>query len=130
MFYVGIDIAKKFNVAFIVDDKDKVIKKSFKFNNDEKGFNNFLELLLSIDKNISNFTLAMEATGLLFENLYLHLKNKGYNIILLNPYQTSKFREMDTMKKVKNDIFFISINFFYNFPIKSYKESNLKKLLF
>jgi transposase len=103
MFYVGIDIAKKFNVAFIVDDKDKVIKKSFKFNNDEKGFNNFLELLLSIDKNVSNFTLAMEATGLLFENLYLHLKNKGYNVILLNPYQTSKFREMDTMKKVKND---------------------------
>jgi len=32
MFYVGVDIAKKFNVAFIVDDKDNIIKKSFKFN--------------------------------------------------------------------------------------------------
>jgi transposase len=30
-------------------------------------------------------------------------KRQGYNVILLNPYQTSKFREMDTMKKVKND---------------------------
>ncbi len=103
MYYVGIDIAKKFNVCFIVDDKDKVVKKSFKFNNDEKGFKNFFNLLSSIDNNISNFAIGMEATGLLFENLYLYLKNKGYNVILLNPYQTSKFREMDTMKKVKND---------------------------
>jgi len=103
MFYIGIDIAKKFNVAFIIDDKDKVIKKPFKFNNDEKGFNDFYNLLLSIDKDVSNFKTGMEATGLLFENLYLYLKSKGINVILLNPYQTSKFREMDTMKKVKND---------------------------
>ena len=103
MFYVGIDIAKNFNVAFVVDDKDKVIKKSFKFNNDEKGFNTFFNLLSSIDKTLSNFSIAMEATGLLFENLYLYLKEKGYNVILLNPFQTSRFREMDTMKKVKND---------------------------
>jgi len=103
MFYVGIDIAKNFNVAFVVDDKDKVIKKSFKFNNDEEGFNTFFNLLSSIDKTLSNFSIAMEATGLLFENLYLYLKEKGYNVILLNPFQTSRFREMDTMKKVKND---------------------------
>ena len=103
MFYVGIDIAKRFNVAFIIDDKDKIIKKPFKFNNDEKGFNDFNNLLSSIDKDVSEFKIGMEATGLLFENLYLYLKGKGYNVILLNPYQTSKFREMDTMKKVKND---------------------------
>ena len=103
MFYVGIDIAKKFNVACIIDDKDNIIKKSFKFNNDEKGFNDFNTLLSSIKSDVSNFIIGMEATGLLFENLYLYLKDKGYNIILLNPYQTSKFREMNTMKKVKND---------------------------
>jgi transposase len=45
----------------------------------------------------------MEATGLLFENLYLFLQKLGYNVVLLNPYQTTKFREMDTMKYVKND---------------------------
>lgn len=103
MFYVGIDNAKKTNVATIIDDKDKIIKKSFKFNNNEKGFNEFNTLLSSIDENVSNFIIGIEATGLLFENLYLYLKDKGYNIVLLNPYQTSKFRELDTMKKVKND---------------------------
>lgn len=45
----------------------------------------------------------MEATGLFFENLYLYLKAKGFKLVLLNPYQTNRFREMDTMKKVKND---------------------------
>ena len=103
MYYVGIDIAKKSNVSSIINDKDVFIKKSFKFNNDEKGFKEFTNLLSSINKNLGSFIIAMEATGLLFENLYLYLKGKGYNVILLNPYQTSKFREMNTMKKVKND---------------------------
>jgi len=103
MFYIGVDIAKSFNVAYIVDEKDKVIKSSFKFKNDEKGFEKFLDLLSSIDTDTSNFIIGMEATGLLFENLYLCLKGKEYNVILLNPYQTNKFREFDTMKNVKND---------------------------
>jgi transposase len=103
MFYIGVDIAKSFNVAYIVDEKDKVIKSSFKFKNDEKGFEEFLYLLSSIDTDTSNFIIGMEATGLLFENLYLCLKGKEYNVILLNPYQTNKFREFDTMKNVKND---------------------------
>jgi len=103
MFYIGVDIAKSFNVAYIVDEKDKVIKSSFKFKNDEKGFEELLYLLSSIDTDTSNFIIGMEATGLLFENLYLCLKGKEYNVILLNPYQTNKFREFDTMKNVKND---------------------------
>jgi transposase len=37
-YYVGIDIAKTFHVACVVNQDDKVIKKSLKFNNDESGF--------------------------------------------------------------------------------------------
>ncbi len=67
-----------------------------------KDLKNFFLLLSSID-HIANITVAMEATGLFFENLYLYLKAKGFKLVLLNPYQTNRFREMDTMKKVKND---------------------------
>lgn len=101
-YYVGIDIAKSFHVAYIINQDDKVIKKSFKFNNDESGFEELFSLLNSIDE-VSTFTIGMEATGLLFENLYLYLNEKGFKVILLNPYQTNRFREMDSMKKVKND---------------------------
>jgi len=101
-YYVGIDIAKSFHVACVVNQDDKVIKKSLKFNNDESGFDELLLLLNSIDE-VSTFTIGMEATGIFFENLYLYLSEKGFNVILLNPYQTNRFREMDSMKKVKND---------------------------
>ena len=37
------------------------------------------------------------------ENLLEFLKSIGYNIKLLNPFQTSRYREQRTMKKVKND---------------------------
>ena len=101
-YYVGIDIAKSFHVAYVVNQDDKTIKSSFKFNNDEDGFSKLLLLLNSIDE-VSTFTIGMEATGIFFENLYIYLKEKEFNVILLNPYQTNRFREMDTMKKVKND---------------------------
>lgn len=102
MYYVGIDIAKSFHVGCVLDQEDKVIKSSLKFNNDEEGFEKILLTLNSIDI-VSNFIIGMEATGIFFENIYLYLKEKGFNVVLLNPYQTNRFREMDTMKKVKND---------------------------
>ena len=102
MYFIGIDIAKNFHVAAVLGiDSDKVLH-TLKFNNDEEGFEKLFLLLSSLDE-ISNFTVAMESTGLFFENLYLYLKAKGFKVILLNPYQTNRFREMDTMKKVKND---------------------------
>lgn len=102
MYYVGIDIAKSFHVACVLNQEDKVLKSSLKFNNDENGFEHIFLTLTSIDE-IPNFTIGMEATGIFFENIYLYLKEKGFNVVLLNPYQTNRFREMDTMKKVKND---------------------------
>lgn len=102
MHFVGIDIAKSFHVGVVVNQTSDKPLHTLKFNNDQDGFEKFFLLLSSID-HIENFTIAMEATGLFFENLYLYLKAKGFKLVLLNPYQTNRFREMDTMKKVKND---------------------------
>ncbi len=102
MYYIGIDIAKSFHVACAIDMDNKVLFSSLKFNNDKKGFDKFLLNLNSLNDK-ENLIIAMEATGIFFENIYLYLKEKGFNVILLNPYQTNRFREMDTMKKVKND---------------------------
>lgn len=90
MYFVGIDIAKNFHVAAVLGiDSDKVLH-TLKFNNDEEGFEKLFLLLSSLDE-ISNFTVAMEATGLFFENLYLYLKAKDFKVVLLNPYQTNRF---------------------------------------
>lgn len=102
MYFVGIDIAKSFHVAVVINHESDRPLHSLKFDNDQEGFEKLFIFLSSID-HIENFTVAMEATGLLFENLYLYLKAKGFKLVLLNPYQTNKFREMNTMKRVKND---------------------------
>lgn len=103
MKYVGIDIAKKFHIACVLDESGTMIKKNYRIESELTDFDMFYQLLELIDQDKSQFLIGMEATGLLFENLYIFLKNLGYNVILLNPYQTTKFREMDTMKYVKND---------------------------
>ncbi len=103
MKYVGIDVAKKFHIACILDDAGVMIKKNYRINSELTDFDMLYQLLELIDQDKSEFLIGMEATGLLFENLYLFLKGLGYNVVLLNPYQTTKFREMDTLKYVKND---------------------------
>ncbi|SFV69945.1 Mobile element protein [hydrothermal vent metagenome] len=103
MKYVGIDIAKNFDIACVLDEDNSLITRNYRINSEFTDFDMFYRMLESIDQDKSQFLIGMEATGLLFENLYLFLKNLGYSVVLLNPYQTTKFREMDTMKYVKND---------------------------
>jgi len=103
MHYVGIDIAKRVHVCAVLDEHNTVVMKPFKFTNDEKGFKKLLSHLDRLACERDDLIIGMEATGLLFENLYRHLKALAYRVVLLNPYQTSKFRQMDTMKRVKND---------------------------
>lgn len=103
MYYVGIDIAKRSHVAVIMNEDNTLKVKPFSFNNDELGFKKLLVHLQTLCCDMSDMVIGMEATGLLFENLYRHLQSLEYNVVLLNPYQTAKFREMDTMKRVKND---------------------------
>jgi transposase len=103
MYYIGIDIAKRTHVAVIMNDDNSLRVKPFSFNNDELGFKKLLIHLQTLCCDLSDIVIGMEATGLLFENLYRYLQTLKYNVVLLNPYQTAKFREMDTMKRVKND---------------------------
>lgn len=103
MFYIGVDIAKETNVACVIDDKEQMIISPFPFKSSTSGFKKLLANIQSLACDVSDIVIGMEATGLLFENLYQYLKSLNYRVVLLNPYQTSQFRTMDTMKYVKND---------------------------
>ena len=103
MVYVGIDIAKRVHVCTILDEANNTIVKPFRFNNNSKGFKKLQVHLDQLGLEPSRILIGMEATGSLFENLYRYLKSLAYPVVLLNPYQSAKFREMDTMKRVKND---------------------------
>lgn len=104
MNYVGIDIAKNFHVVTILDENEvKVFKKAFRVENDIDGYTSFIEKLDTVSINKANFLIGLEARGIYGENLLEFLLSKGYNVKLLNPFQTSRYREQTTMKKVKND---------------------------
>lgn len=103
MFYVGIDIAKRSHVACVMREDNRLEIKPFEFPSTKAGFHKLQVHLQSLACDVSDILIGMEATGLLFDNLYRFLKSLHYRVVLLNPYQTAKFREMDTMKRVKND---------------------------
>ncbi|SFQ01390.1 IS110 family transposase [Hydrogenimonas thermophila] len=103
MYYVGIDIAKKSHVACIMREDNSLEVNPFSFASSIEGFSKLTAILSSLACAKDDVLIGMEATGMLFDNLYRHLKSIGYRVVLLNPYQTAKFREMDTMKRVKND---------------------------
>ncbi len=103
MFYVGIDIAKRSHVACVMKEDNTLEITPFSFTSSQNGFKKLLIQLQSLSCDPSEIIIGMEATGLLFENLYRYLKEFAYRVVLLNPYQSAKFREMDTMKRVKND---------------------------
>ena len=103
MFYVGIDIAKRSHVACVMREDNHLEIRPFEFPSTKAGFHKLQMQLQSLACDVSEVLIGMEATGLLFDNLYRFLKSLHYRVVLLNPYQTAKFREMDTMKRVKND---------------------------
>ena len=104
MYYVGIDIAKSFHVVSVIDETETlVISKPFKITNDKDGFSKLVNKLNTISNDTKEFIIGLEATGIYGENLWEFLNSYGYNVKLLNPFQTSRYREQITMKKVKND---------------------------
>ena len=103
MYYVGIDVAKDFNIVSIIDENESIIKKPFRINNTMEAYKKFTTKLLSISTEYSNFLLGLEATGIYGENLLAFLTDQGFSVKLLNPFQTKRYRERITMKKVKND---------------------------
>ena len=104
MYYVGIDIAKNFHVVTIIDDSEKkVTTKPIRVTNCIDGFSKFIAKLETISSNTSDFIIGLEATGIYGENLWEFLNSKRYDVKLLNPFQTTRYREQHTMKKVKND---------------------------
>jgi len=104
MDYVGIDVAKDFHVVTIINDNEvKYYKKAFIVTNSVDGYKLLIERLDKVSTVVSNFIIGIEATGIYGENLIEFLKEMGYNVKLLNPFQTKNYRERVTMKRVKND---------------------------
>jgi len=101
MFCLGIDVSKKSCRYLILNEEGQKLK-SFSLDNTHEAFQNLLERLKGLSVPKEKLLIGLEASGGFWENLYSHLKENGFSIVLLNPYHTNKFREA-LAKKAKTD---------------------------
>ena len=101
MLYLGIDVAKKQSRYLVLDGEGKRVV-SFSLENLKERFQNLLSRLQEMKIEPKDILAGLEATGPLWENLYQFLQEKGFKVILLNPYYVNKFREA-LAKKAKTD---------------------------
>ena len=101
MFTLGIDVSQKTSSCLILSPEGRKIK-AFTLEHSPEAFQSLIQRLeqLSIPK--EDLLIGFEATGNFWENLYLYLKEKGFAVVLLNPFHVKRYREA-LAKKVKTD---------------------------
>ena len=103
MYYVGIDVAKEKHYVCVLDDTKEITVKPFWIYSDIVGLRDLVKRLAELSLNNDDFIIGVESTGAFSENLYEYITDADYKVILLNSYQTAKYRDFSTMKKIKND---------------------------
>lgn len=103
MYYVGIDVAKEKHYVCILDDTGELAVKPFWIYTNIIGLRELIARLGDISLDNDDFLIGVESTGAYSENLYEYITDSDYNVVLLNSYQTSKYRDFSTMRKIKND---------------------------
>ena len=88
MKYAGIDIASEKHFVAVVDEASEVLQKSTNFAEDAGGYARLFEVLGAASEVA---TVAMEATGHYWKNVFAALVAKGYPVALLNPLRTNRF---------------------------------------
>lgn len=101
IYYVGIDISKYKHDFCIVSNIGEVIVENSSFENNKKGFQNFLEQLKSYDK--SQIHIAFEATGHYSMNLELFLIDKEFSFMKINPLIIKQFLKTRSLRRTKTD---------------------------
>ena len=100
-YFIGIDVAKYTHVFSCIDSTTgELIHNSISFDNDSKGFNELLSKLSILNKD--EIVIGFESTAHYHQALFNFLTQKNYKCILVNPLQTSRFRNL-SLRDVKND---------------------------
>lgn len=101
--FIGIDVAKDFHVAAVVDASGSPVADTT-FTNDAAGFALLAEWLAGLGLNPSNAVVCMESTGH-YHRLLLHrLRSDGWRVAVVNPVRTDAFRRVRSVRRTKTDL--------------------------
>ncbi len=101
-YFVGIDVAQAQHRIAVVDADGETVGKSFAIEASRKGFETLVRTLQERGARPGVTVIGLEASGHLWENLEAYLGRAGYRVLVLNPLQTRRYREV-LHKRAKTD---------------------------
>ena len=102
---IGIDIAKHKHFACVIDDRGRVLQKSFPIVQSRIGFEAFYERLLTLKTahEKQDILVGFEPTGHYWMNLAAFLTDHGIPFVMVNPMHVNRSKELDDNLQTKND---------------------------
>ncbi|MBD8071640.1 IS110 family transposase [Bacillus sp. PS06] len=102
---IGIDIAKRTHYACFVDDRGRVLQKSFSVSQSQEGFNLFYQRILVAMKEHekTEVIVGIEPTGHYWLNLAYFLEERGIPLVMTNPMHVKRSKELDDNLPTKHD---------------------------
>ena len=102
---VGIDIAKRTHYACFVDDRGRVLRKSFPVSQSGEGFEFFYQRILAAMKEYekTEVIVGIEPTGHYWLNLAYFFEDRGIPLAMVNPMHVKRSKELDDNLPTKHD---------------------------
>ena len=102
--FVGIDVALREHRIAVLDRDGEAVGQSFTIAASTDGVATLLRTLHARDATAAQTLIGLEASGHLWENLEAALVSTGYRVVVLNPLQTRRYRDVVRRKAKTDDI--------------------------
>ena len=94
---IGMDITKNTHYACFVDERGRVLQKSFAVHQSHDGFQIFYQRILKAMKEFgkTEVLVGIEPTGHFWLNLAYYLDDLGIPLTMVNPMHVKRSKELD-----------------------------------
>lgn len=99
---VGVDVGKTSHQAAVYDTAADRVRRHLRFAVSRAGFEQFLAVLAEVEPTPDEVLVGVEASGHYHLTLVEFLAERGYPVVLINPYQATQFRRSQG-KRAKTD---------------------------
>jgi transposase len=102
IYNVGIDVALHAHRVAVLGPDGEAVGASFTIEGTSAGLATLVRTLAARGADPARTLIGVEATGHFWENLHAQLTRAGYRVVVLNPLQTRRYRDV-VRKKAKTD---------------------------
>ena len=102
--FVGIDVALREHRVAVLDRDGEAVGPSFTIAANKDGVATLVRTLAARGATAAQTLIGLEASGHLWENLEAALVGAGYRVMVLNPLQTRRYRDVLRRKAKTDDI--------------------------